>query len=150
MAIIGLALLVSAVTAGIAYAVHMFRISVRDSFDLAAKLAVPHPRRAADWPELRLDEVVFDPGFAERILVRARWPAHPEFRALLVLEVLDAPERARRLLVEWRDTDASLSPCADAESALVLRRRRTNHVVDARVIRETSWIEDEGPSYARK
>ena len=47
-------------------AVHLFRIASRDSLELVAKLATPHPRRAADWPELQLDEVASDPAAASR------------------------------------------------------------------------------------
>ena len=75
MWVISLAVLVSSVGGSVAWAVHLFRIASRDSLELAAKLATPHPRRAADWPELQLDEVVFDPAAASRVLLVARWPA---------------------------------------------------------------------------
>ncbi|HUI48067.1 MAG TPA: hypothetical protein VL119_05190 [Acidimicrobiia bacterium] len=138
MQIPALVLLVVAVVGSTSWAVHLLRAGIRDSRELAAKLAIPHPRRAADWPELRLDAVVIDPEGADHVLVVARWPAHPDPRALLVLAVDDAPVRARRLLAEWRDSDTSLSPRFGVGGQLVLRQRRTRHEVRARVVKETT------------
>ena len=74
----------------------VFRIATRDATDLAGKLAVSCPRTAIDWPELRVDAVVSDPDTPNRAMVVGRWPAHPEPRALLVLEFADAkPARIR-------------------------------------------------------
>ena len=140
MAMIAVAVLVAGVGSSIAWAVRVVRLGSRDSGDLAAKLAVPFPRRAADWPELRLDAVVPDPESAERVLLLARWPAHPDRRVLLVLDVDDGAIRAHRLLMGWRDLDASLSPLAVANDRMVLRRRRTNDAVSALVVRETALV----------
>ena len=135
---IAVAALVTGVTASTAWAVHLVRARrAGDTGDLAAKLAVPFPRRAADWPELRLDAVVLDPGSAERVLVVARWPAHPELRAVLVLDVDDPTARAHHLLMLWRDVDASLSQRSFAADHLVLRRRRSQDAVTARILGET-------------
>ena len=133
---VAVAVLVIGVVASISWATHVIFVGTRDSSDLAAKLLVPFPRRAADWPELRLDAVVVDPDRAERVLVVARWPAHPEMRVMLDLEV-DDPANTHRLLLSWRDVSASLSPRADAGDHLLLRRRRTQDVVFARVVGET-------------
>ena len=61
VAIIAVAALVIGVATSITAAVHLIFVGGRDSGDLTAKLAVPYPRRVADWPELRLDAVVPDP-----------------------------------------------------------------------------------------
>jgi hypothetical protein len=136
--IIALAVLIVSVTGSTSWAVRSIRAGMRDALDLTTKLAVPEPRRAADWPELRVDAVVFDPEGSDRVLVVARWPAHPEVRAFLVLEIDDSPKRAQRLLGEWRDRDASLSPRALDGHGLVLRRRHSNDAVSALVVRESS------------
>src|ERR1700730_14168056 len=101
MAIILAFVLVIGSVGAFARAVHLIRVGARDSVDLGAKLAIPFPKCAADWPELRLDAVVPDPEHAERVLLLARWPAHPECRALLVLDVNTAA-RGQRLLMHWR------------------------------------------------
>jgi hypothetical protein len=136
MAIIAVAVLAALLAGSIATAVRRIRTGVRDSLDLAAKLAVPFPQRVADWPEIRVDEVVLDPEVAARVLVVACWPAREESRHLLVLEVEPPRRLARRLLLSWRDTGASLSPRAAPGDRIVLRRRRTNEVLCADVIAE--------------
>jgi len=138
MWVIGLAALVAAVLGSTLWAVHMFRIATRDSLELAAKLTVARPRRACDWPELRVDAVIVDPEASDRALVFVHWPAHPERRALLTIEVSGHGQSAHRLLNQWRDTRASVSPSVGLDDTLVLRRRRTNDSVCARVIREAS------------
>ena len=121
---------------GVTFAVHMIRAGARNVAAGAAQLPVPYPRRAADWPELRLDEVIVDPESAERILVVACWPAHPELHALLVLEIEDPVEPVHRLLLHWRDARASVAPRALVDDTIQLRRRRTNDTVSARVVAE--------------
>ena len=144
VAIVAFAALIVAVSATITRAVLMLRVGARDSGDLAGKLAISRPVRAGDWPELRLDAVVPDPERDERVLVTARWPAHPESRALLVLAVDQPVSRAHRLLMRWRDSQASLSPVIDAAGVLSLRRRRTNDVVVAILIDETPYASETG------
>jgi hypothetical protein len=139
MAIIAAAVIVLGIAAALASAVRLVRIGARDSRDLAAKLAIPFPRCAADWPELRLDAVVPDPDRAKRVLLLARWPAYPERRTLLVLDVDAGASRAHRLLMHWRDLDASLAPDLLAGNRLLLRRRRTHDTVIAIVVRETGF-----------
>ncbi len=134
---VAVAVLVIGVAASISWATHLIFVGARDSSDLAAKLLVPFPVRAADWPELRLDAVVIDPERGERVLVVARWPAHPESRVMLDLEVGDPASHAHSLLMFWRDMNASLSPRSDPGDQLLLRRRRTQDTVSARVVGET-------------
>lgn len=140
LAIIVVAVFTAGVAASSAWAAHIIRVGARDSGELAAKLAVPVPLRAADWPELRLDAVVPDPETAAQVLLLARWPAHPEQRALLVLDVDIGASRAHSLLAHWRDLDASLSPRAIVGDRLVLRRRCTKDTVSGLVVRETSLV----------
>ena len=135
--ILASAVLLIAVGGTTAWGVHLFRIATRDALDLAAKLAAPHPRCVADWPEVCIDVVVSDPAIVERVLVVARWPANPDPRAMLMLELTESLERARRLLDEWRDAGASVSPSTGSDAALIMRRRRTNDAVRARVVGET-------------
>jgi hypothetical protein len=139
MWILGVVAGVSSVAGSALWAVHRFRVGVRDALDLVVKLAVPYPSRVADWPELRVDAVALDPESPQRVLVLVRWPARPEGRALVVVD-LDHPfRRGRRRLLRWRDSDASVSPRAAGDDTLTLRRRHTNAVVSARVLRETPW-----------
>jgi hypothetical protein len=135
MWVIGLAVLVVALGISAGWAAHRFRVATRDSLDLAAKVHVPRPQRASDWPELRVDAVVIDPEAGNHVLVFVHWPAHPERQALLTIEVVAPGSAACRLLHQWRDVGASVSPRADVDE-LVLRRRHTNDVVRARVVRE--------------
>jgi len=114
-----------------------FKVAARDALDLAAKLAVPEPRSAADWPELRVDEVVCDPEAPNRVLLVGRWPAHPEPRSLLELEV-GAPPRARQLLTRWCDVHASISSRSNGDGRVVLRRRRTNESLEVRITSEVT------------
>ena len=139
MVIIAVAALVTGVAASVAWSVRRVRTGARDANDLAAKIAVPRPCCAADWPEIHLDAVVPDPDNGCRVLIVARWPAHPEARALLVLEVDEPVSRTQRLLARWRDADASLSPRA-VDDGLVLRRRHTQDSVHAVVLRETACV----------
>jgi hypothetical protein len=136
MWVIALGALVGAVLGSMALAVHRFRVATRDSFDLATKLSAPDARRVRDWPELRLDAVVIDPDAGNRVLVSVHWPAHPERQALLTIDVTESLGGAHRLLHQWRDIGASVSPRACGADALVLRRRRSNDTVRVHVVSE--------------
>jgi hypothetical protein len=138
MAIIATSVVVGGIACAIASAVRLLRIGAREAGDLAGKLAIPFPRCAADWPELRLDAVVPDPERAKRVLLLARWPADPDRSALLVVDVDGAATRGQRLLMHWRDSDASLAPVLIARDRLLLRRRRARDTVIAIVILSTS------------
>ena len=130
------AVLASAVLAELWWFVHVVRVGIRDSMDLAVKLAVPHPCRAADWPELRLESVVVDPDGDDTVLVCARWPAHPERCSILTLEI-DTSRRATALLAQWRDIKAPVSVHAVPPDRVLLRRRRSQDAVEARVVKES-------------
>ena len=111
----GLAFCGSLFVGAFAWSMRRFRIATRDAVDLVAKLAVPRPVYAVDWPELRVDEVVCDPETPNRALLVTRWPAAPEPAALLLIEMNDPPEPTRAAL-----------------AALVCRRRIHLSAMDAR------------------
>lgn len=113
-----------------------FPDATRESRDLARKPSVPHHRRVSDWPEIRLDAVVIDPEASGRVLVFVHWPAHTHRRAVLTIDVGASAVGAHRLLHQWRDTGACVSPTAGSGQALVLRRRRSSETVCARVVSE--------------
>jgi hypothetical protein len=138
MWVIGLAALGIVILGGTVVAVRRFRDATRDSLDPATRLDLDHARRVRDWPQLRLDAVVIDPEAVSRVIVLVHWPAHPERRAVLTLEVADPGGGAHRLLHQWRDAHESVSPSAGAGEAVVLRRCRTNDVVRARVVSEVA------------
>jgi hypothetical protein len=137
MWILGLAAFLSITTACTAWSLRLFRISTRDAVELAAKLNTPRPHSVREWPELRVDVVVADPETPRRLLVVARWPAHPRPRALLVLETDEAPEHVQRILVRWRDSNAVLSPTAPDRDLVELRRRKTTERLCARLVHES-------------
>jgi len=107
-----------------------------DAAGLPDPAAVPFPCRVADWPEVRLDAVVPDPEQAEHVLLVARCPAHPEVRALLVVEVDHPANFAHRLLMHWRDVGAALSQTFLDGGVLLLGVRGSDDVLSARVVRE--------------
>ena len=129
--------LVCLVAAGMASFVRAVRLSMLDAMELASKLDTPHPSSARDWPELRVDAVVVDPEIPRRLLVLVRWPARPDPRSLLVLETADETERAERLLMQWRDAGAAVSPTRRGDMYLVLRRRRSPELLRARLVGES-------------
>jgi hypothetical protein len=81
--------------------------------------------------------VVVDPESSRRVLVVARWPGRrPQQRALLELETEDGGSRARELLIAWCNGHASISPVADSEGTVILRRRRSKEQLRAHLIGE--------------
>jgi hypothetical protein len=134
---VGVAALLAALFVCLVWTVDGFRIAVKDAFGLRAKLAVPKPGQASDWPELRVDAVFFDPELDTRVLIGAYWPAHPHARVMLTLDVADPPLRARALLHRWCASNASLAPSLVAEE-LVLRKRRSEDAIIARIVDETA------------
>jgi len=140
MAIIAVVVLLAVTGCCLALSLRMFRIAFHDAEDLAVKLAVPHPRRAADWPEVRVDAVVGDPDSDDRLLVVARWPARLDATVLLESVAITPTARARGLLERWRDADASLSPRHIADDVMTLRCRRTNDAITLLIVRESSLV----------
>ena len=115
-------------------AVRLLWIGNLDALDLAAKVAIPYPTTARDWPELRIDAVLPSPAGSE-VLLAVRWPGRPENRSVLVVAALD-DRAACRYLTEWCATRASLSPTPHGPSGLDLRRRRTFQRVELEVLSE--------------
>jgi hypothetical protein len=132
----GLAFCGSLFVGAFAWSMRRFRIATRDAVDLVAKLAVPRPVYAVDWPELRVDEVVCDPETPNRALLVTRWPAAPEPAALLLIEMNDPPEPTRAALARWCADGASISPRWTHGGRMSMRRRRTNESVDVLLIEQ--------------
>ena len=125
----------------LAWTARTFSIATRDALDLAAKLSVPNPDSAIDWPELRVEVVVPDPDDPLRMLLVGRWPAHPDPRSLLVLEVRAQP-CARHVLTGWRDRRASISPRSTGDGTVRLRRRHSVESIEARLVAEATLTGD--------
>jgi hypothetical protein len=117
---------------------HVLRVSSQNAKELVAKLEHPRPSSARDWPELRVETVVPDPDVPNSLLVVVQWPAHPSPRSLLVLTTAGSDERARRLLVNWRDSEASVSATRVGDRGVVLRRRRDHQELRAVLVHESS------------
>jgi hypothetical protein len=136
MWVFGLAV-IAVVACALLWSMRRFGIVTRDAVDLAAKLAVPRPTSVADWPELRVDDVVCDPQMLDCALIVARWPGNPERAALVLLQLDDAPERGKKTLVRWKADAASISPMPRPGGGLLMRRRHSKECINARVVRQT-------------
>jgi hypothetical protein len=139
MWVFGLAM-IAVVAGALLWSLRRFRIVTRDAVDLAAKLAVPRPVSVADWPELRVEEVVCDPQKFDCALIVARWPGNPEPAALVLLRLDDAPERAKSTLARWKADAASISPMPRPGGGLLMRRRRSKECINASVVRQTIHV----------
>jgi len=130
------------IAAGLAWTVRLVHIGNLDAHDLAAKLAVPVPASALDWPELHLNAVVAQPDEQPMVLLHVDWPAHPQRAATLLLALDHDGRRSLPLLSQWCADHASVSPARDDGAKLTLRRRRTLERVHALLIAEDtarSW-----------
>jgi hypothetical protein len=116
----------------------VLRVSSRNARQLVAKLEQPRPPSARDWPELRVEAVIPDPLVPNTLLVVVQWPAHPSPRSLLVLSASGSDENACRLLVDWRDSEASLSPTRVGDRGVVLRHERDPQQLQAVLVHESS------------
>ncbi len=142
MIVIGLVGLVLVLVLSLAWTGRLLYVSALDAHDLGVKLATPRPVSVSEWPELHLQSVVVDPTNRDQLVLVAQWPAHPERRSIVVL-ALDAS--AARRVASWCDRGVALSPLRLEEQRLSLRRRRSTHSIEARIIDETPWLQD-GPS----
>jgi hypothetical protein len=113
------------VAAGLAWAARLLRIGRLDAYDLAAKLAVPEPSSALDWPELNLRAVIPQPDEPTLVLLLVEWPAHRERAATLLVDVMGDGQRSLSLLSQWCGARASVSPMRRGDSGLELRRRQS-------------------------
>ena len=128
------------IAAGLAWTVRLVHIGNLDAHDLAAKLAVPAPVSALDWPELHLNAVVAPPDEQPLILLHVDWPAHPRQAATLLLAVDGDDREALPLLSRWCACQASVSPARGDGAELVLRRRQSLERVHAVLLAEDMML----------
>ena len=130
------------ISAGLAWTARLVHIGNLDAHDLAAKLAVPAPASALDWPELHLNAVVAQPDEQPMVLLHVDWPAYPQ-RAATLLLALDRDDRhSLPLLSRWCADHASVSPARQDGAQLTLRRRQGLERVHALLV-----AEDTAPSW---
>ena len=115
------------ITAGLAWTARLVHIGTLDALALAAKVAMPRPISALDWPELHVCAVVPQeiPGEPSLVLLLVQWPAHPERTATLLVDLGGTSQRALPLLSQWCAARASVSPTRRGDGELELRRRQT-------------------------
>jgi hypothetical protein len=113
------------VAAGLGWAARLLHIGGLDAQELAEKLAVPEPRSALDWPELRLRAAVPEPGAPARVLLLAEWPEHPDRAATLLVDIADEGQRSLSLLSQWCEAGVSVSPTRHPGAGVELRRRQS-------------------------
>jgi hypothetical protein len=123
------------IAAGLVWTARLVHVGNLDAQALAEKTAEPHPSSLVDWPELRVRSVVSEPDQPLLVLLLVEWPARE--RITTALMVLQPDERkAMRLLTQWRDEDASISPSRGDGGLIELRRRQTLDRVTGHVIAE--------------
>ena len=124
------------IAAGLAWTARLVHIGNLDARDLAAKLAVPAPASALDWPELHLNAVVAQPDKQPMVLLHVDWPAHPQRAATLLLALDRDDRRSLPLLSLWCADHASVSPARQDGAELTLRRRQSLERVHALLVAE--------------
>ena len=99
------------IAASLAWTARLVHIGTLDALDLAAKLAVPVPVSALDWPELQVRAVVPQDVAGEQalVLLLVEWPAHHE-QATLLVDLDRTDEQSLPLLSQWCAARASVSP----------------------------------------
>ncbi len=122
--------------AGLAWAAHLVHIGDLDMQALADKLAVPEPASALDWPELRVQAVIPEPGDESLVLLQVGWPAHPRQAAALLLALDHGDERSLPLLAQWCTLQSSVAPVRQQGPELEFRRRRSLERVHAVLVAE--------------
>ncbi len=124
------------IAAGLCWTVRRLRVGALDSQALVRKLAIPHPRSAIDWPEIRLRAVIPQPGQPALVLLAAQWPAHPGRRSTLLLDLATDDERPVALLSSWCAGQAAVSPARLGGELVELRRRQSLDRVTGRLLSE--------------
>jgi hypothetical protein len=126
--------------AGCAWSARLIRVGHLDAQALTAKLAVPDPASALDWPELAVRAVIPQPDERPLVLLRVAWPARPQLEATLLIALAAEDHRSLSLLSQWWMSGASVSPIRRAGAGLELRRRQSLERVRAVLV-----AEDAGP-----
>jgi hypothetical protein len=122
--------------AGLGWTARLVHISNLDALELAGKVGVPDPVSALDWPELRVQAIIPQPGDQLLVLLLVGWPAHPQRAATLLLAIDSGDHRSVPLLSLWCATQAPVSPTRRDGADLELRRRRSLERVHAALIVE--------------
>ena len=139
MVAVGLAVaVILGVAAGLAWAARLLHVGTLDALDLSAKVGTPVPASALDWPELHIRAAVSQDtrGDAGLVLIRARWPEHPERTATLLARLDGEQDPALRLLSQWYAQAASVSPSRRGAGRFELRRRQSLERVRGELIAE--------------
>jgi hypothetical protein len=137
-----LAVMTLFVAAGLAWAARLVHVGNLDAQELAEKVAVPDPVSALDWPELRLQAVITEPG-GRLVLLHVRWPAYPD-RAATLLVALDGTDHGSlSVLSRWCATDTPVSPTRRG-TQLALRRRQSLERVHAVLVAEETTASPPG------
>ena len=124
------------IAAGLTWAARLVHLGDLDMRALADKLGAPDPVSALDWPELRMQAVVRQPGGQPLVLVHVSWPAHSRQSATLLLALDRADQRSLSLLSRWCAEQASISPLRREGAELEFRRRQSLERVHAVLISE--------------
>jgi hypothetical protein len=125
------------IVAALAWSARLVHIGTLDALDLTAKVAVPVPVSALDWPELQVRAVVPQDVAGEQALVLplVEWPAHHE-QATLLVDLDRTGERSLPLLSRWCAARASVSPGRCGPGEVELRRRQSLERVRGLLIAE--------------
>ena len=122
--------------AGLAWAARLVHVGNLDALALAAKVAVPDPVSALDWPELQVRAIVPQPDERPLVLLLVSWPAHRRREATLLVALDSGDHRSVGLLPQWCSTRASVAPTRQEGAALELRRRQSLERVHGVLIAE--------------
>jgi hypothetical protein len=122
--------------AGLAWTARLVHVGNLDALALAAKVAVPDPVSALDWPELQVRAIVPQPDERPLVLLLVSWPAHQQREATLLVALDGGDHQSVGLLSQWCSNRASVSPTRQEGAALELRRRRSLERVHGVLIAE--------------
>jgi hypothetical protein len=122
--------------AGLAWTARLVHVGNLDALALAAKVAVPDPVSALDWPEFQVRAIVPQPDDQPLVLLLVGWPAYRQREATLLVALNDGDHQSVALLSRWCSTQASVSPTRQEGAALELRRRQSLERVHGVLIAE--------------
>ena len=130
--------------AALTWTAHVVHIGNLDMQALADKLATPEPVSALDWPELRVQAVIPEPGGQSLVLLRVGWPAHPRQAAALLVALDRGDQLSLPLLSQWCTRQASVAPVRQEGAELELRRRQSLERVHAVLVAEQPMAASHG------
>ncbi len=124
------------IAAGLAWTAYLVHVGHLDALELAAKVAVPDPVSALDWPELHVRAIIPQPAERPLVLLLVDWPAHPQRAATLLVALDSGDDWSVPLLSQWCATQASVSPTRQGGADLELRRRQSLERIHAVLVAE--------------